>query len=206
MINIYNTLITGCAIILVIMIHELAHGFVALYFGDTTAKQDGRLSFNPLKHLDPIGTISLILFNFGWAKPVPVNFSRLEPKRLGAIGVSLAGCIANFITALVFAVLLMLQSKFFPDSIYINNFLMLVVFYSIGFGVFNLVPIPPLDGSKFILAFLPAKYSYLASKYERYLFILLMVLVSSGTLSKFTTPLVKFISELIFTIAYRISV
>lgn len=206
MLNIYNTLITAFAIIFVIMIHELAHGYVALYFGDTTAKLDGRLSFNPLNHLDPIGTISLILFNFGWAKPVPVNFSRLKPKRLGAIGVSLAGCIANFLTALIFAILLMLQNKAFPNAIYLNDFLMLVIFYSIGFGVFNLVPIPPLDGSKFVLAFLPAKYSYLASKYERYLFVLLMLLVSSGTLSRFTTPLVRFISEFIFTIAYRISI
>lgn len=197
-------LLIGLSVLLVIMIHELAHGFVAYKFGDSTAKNDGRLSLNPLKHLDLIGTLSLIFFNFGWAKPVPVNFNRLRPKKLGAFFVSVAGCLANFLTALLFCILLILQMKYFPSMSFINTFIMLVIFYSISFGVFNLIPIPPLDGSKVLMTFLPYRVVRFIDENEKIFFFILLGLVMTGRLAKITSPAINFISEILMTIAYRI--
>lgn len=202
--NIAYFLLTGFAILLVIMIHELAHGYVALKFGDNTAKIDGRLSLNPLNHIDILGLISLLIFRFGWAKPVPVNFTKLRPQKLGAVAVSLAGCLANFISGFFFTILLAIQLKFLPDFDILNIFLAMVVNYSIGFGVFNLLPIPPLDGSKVILTFLPIEVNRLIYKYERFFFMILILFAYSGVLRRLTLPLITGLTNLYLTISLGI--
>jgi Zn-dependent protease len=143
-----------------VIIHEVAHGSVAFSLGDATAKINGRLTLNPLNHIDPIGTIilpGLLLLAgspvvVGWAKPVPVNFNNITDKRWGALKVSLAGPAANFIIALIFA----LAIRFIPmlgSEVYF--IFQLVVLYNLVLAIFNLVPIPPLDGSHILFDLLP---------------------------------------------------
>ena len=127
-----------------ITIHEYAHGRAALWFGDPTAKQMGRLTLNPLPHIDPFGAICLFLFHFGWAKPVPVNPGYFKNIRKGIILMSIAGPLANFAIALVAG--LLIRYFPFPWTIYLTV-LMWLVLMNTGLGLFNLLPIPPLDGS-----------------------------------------------------------
>ena len=134
-----------------VIFHELAHGWVAYRMGDSTAKSLGRLSLNPLKHLDPVGTILLFLFGFGWAKPVPVNFSQLRDRRMGMILVSAAGIITNMllaVCALFVYRLLPLSSSGIPAEL-----LYYFARINILLAAFNLIPLPPLDGSKILMGF-----------------------------------------------------
>ena len=157
------------ALFVALVVHEYAHGFVAHKLGDNTAKFMGRLTFNPLAHIDPFGTIILPLMLlisrspvvFGYAKPVPVNFYNLKNPKTGQIWVGLAGPMANFITAaLVFLILL----SGFISNAGIFRFLATVVLINLVLGVFNLIPIPPLDGSRILMGLLPRK---LAALYAR---------------------------------------
>lgn len=158
-----------------IIFHELAHGWAAYWMGDPTAKMMGRLSLNPLKHLDPIGTLMLFFVGFGWAKPVPVNFQNLRNKRMGLILVSSAGVLTN----LLLAILAILGSHLVP--VYSNKALATVFYYliriNIVLAVFNLIPIPPLDGSKILMGFLPARYQYYFARLEPYGFFFIIALV-----------------------------
>ncbi len=135
-----------------ITIHEYAHGRAALWFGDPTAKQMGRLTLNPLPHIDPFGAICLFLFNFGWAKPVPVNPGYFKNIRKGTIFMSLAGPFANIAMALLAG--LFIRYLFFPSDIY-RMILINMLIMNIGLGLFNLLPIPPLDGSHVLEKLLP---------------------------------------------------
>jgi Zn-dependent protease len=157
-----------------IIFHELAHGWVAYRMGDPTAKMMGRLSLNPLKHLDPIGTLMLFIVGFGWAKPVPVNFMNLRPRRAGLILVSAAGILTNLLLALI-AYLLLNRVPMFNYSLFriLNNLMQI----NIVLAVFNLVPIPPLDGSKILMGFLPARYQYGFARLEPYGFFIIIALV-----------------------------
>lgn len=145
-----------------VIIHEVMHGYVALMFGDTTAQRAGRLTLNPIPHIDPIGTILLpgILlllrsgFLIGWAKPVPINPLNFSDLKRGEIFVSLAGVGANFVLALVFAILYHVAGAFFP-SLLALQILEFGVQINLVLGVFNLLPVPPLDGSKVLTALLP---------------------------------------------------
>ncbi len=134
-----------------IIIHELAHGWVAFKMGDPTAKWLGRLSLNPIKHIDPVGTIMLLVFGFGWAKPVPVNFDNLRDGRKGLIFVSAAGIVANIILAFLSLFLL----RFFAPSPFTVASTVLYYFAQINImlAAFNLIPVPPLDGSKILMGF-----------------------------------------------------
>jgi Zn-dependent protease len=158
-----------------IIFHELAHGWVAYRMGDPTAKMMGRLSLNPLKHLDPIGTLMLFFVGFGWAKPVPVNFLNLRPRRAGLILVSAAGIVTNMLLALIAYLWLG------RISVYSNHMLAEILnnlmWINAGLAVFNLVPIPPLDGSKILMGFLPARYQYYLARLERYGFFFIIALV-----------------------------
>ena len=146
-------------LILSVVIHEVAHGAVADYLGDNTAKMAGRLSLNPLKHLDPMGSVFipliLIIFQspilFGWAKPVPINPANFTDKKYGEVKVALAGPLANFVLAFSFGMIL----RFMPLTLELYNLFSYVVFINLILFLFNLIPIPPLDGSHLLFTFLP---------------------------------------------------
>jgi Zn-dependent protease len=147
-----------------IVIHEVSHGFVAFIQGDSTAERAGRLTLNPIKHLDLVGSIIVPLVTyflagipFGWAKPVPFNPYNLHNQRWGETIVAAAGPAANFLIAIVFAAIIHIASPLGLPSTFIN-ICALVVLANIGLGLFNLVPIPPLDGSKILFGLLPFRY------------------------------------------------
>jgi len=202
-----NFLFTAVALLTAITIHEYSHARMALHFGDATAKMYGRLSLNPLKHLDPIGAVMLLLFRFGWAKPVPINARNFDNYKKGTIWVSLAGPLANVALAVVVALLWRFLS-FLPIpldmSIIIGRLFNLLIIYNVFFAIFNLIPLPPLDGSKVLGMLLPPKQSYYYSQYmgqiEQYGFWVLVLLVATGALNLIMMPFIKilmFIMELI---------
>ena len=170
-----------------ITLHELSHGLCACALGDDTAKRKGRLTLNPLRHLDPMGLLMIVIFHFGWAKPVPVNPNNFQhPKRDMAL-TSLAGPAANAVITLVF--LLLYGALFIPLSSggagrYILQMLQLTAYISLALAIFNLIPLPPLDGSKILFSALSDEGYWKLMRYERYGSILLLLLVWTGVLSK----------------------
>jgi Zn-dependent protease len=164
-----------------IVLHELAHGWVADKMGDSTARWLGRLSLNPLKHLDPIGTLMLFIFGFGWAKPVPVNFNNLHNLRKGMILVSAAGIIINTLLAFVSLLLLSLFNP--PPFGALSTFLIYMAQINIMLAAFNLIPIPPLDGSKILMGFSSSKFQYSLLRLEPYGFFIIIGLLYLGILN-----------------------
>jgi Zn-dependent protease len=196
------------AIIIALTFHEYAHAKVANAFGDPTAKDMGRLTLNPLKHLDPIGTLVLIIANFGWAKPVPVNDGYFEGNRKRKmLFVALAGPLTNLLQAVVGAVLLSLALSFLTYSDFSNYLVTFLNFYvtiNVVLAVLNLLPIPPLDGSKILGGLLPDRFYKYIALMDRYGFIVLIILAVSGLLSKILIPIVDFIVEILYSITFII--
>lgn len=181
------------------IMHEYAHGFAAYLLGDETAKQQGRLTLNPIPHIDPIGTILvpgiLFLFNtgflFGWAKPVPYNPYNLRNQRWGPSIVGVAGPGTNLLIALVFALII----RFVPGiPVDLIVFLGIIVFANVILGVFNLMPIPPLDGSKVLYALLPASMMRFQEMLDKYGFFILVLFIVYG--GQFLTSFVLYIGVL----------
>lgn len=164
-----------------IILHELAHGWVADKMGDGTARWMGRLSLNPRKHLDPLGTLMLFLFGFGWAKPVPVNFSNLRDYRKGMVLVSSAGIVANLLLALVAQLLLRVLNPAPFGAIF--TFLIYMTQINIMLAAFNLIPIPPLDGSKILMGFSSSRVQYSLARLEPYGFFIIIGLLWLGILN-----------------------
>jgi len=163
-----------------IVIHEVAHGSVAYSLGDSTAKDAGRLTLNPISHLDPIGSVMLPAFLIflggpviGWAKPVPINPYNFKDQKWGDIKVSIAGSLANFSLALVFGLLVMFINL--PESFLVVS--LMVIFYNVVLGLFNLIPIPPLDGSHILFSLLGEKSFGIRRFLEQYGFFLLLLLI-----------------------------
>lgn len=179
-----------------IIIHELAHGWVASRMGDQTARMLGRLSLNPLRHLDPIGTLMLFVVGFGWAKPVPVNFGNLRPARKGFIMVSAAGIVANLILAFA-AVLADRILEPSPTGI-LATILYFMARINIMLAAFNLIPIPPLDGSKILLGFATGGLRDLLLRLERYGFFIIIGLLYLGALD----PLIALFRWVILTVIH----
>jgi Zn-dependent protease len=177
-----------------IIIHELAHGWVAYRMGDPTAKYAGRLTLNPIKHLDPIGTAMLFIFGFGWAKPVPVNFNHFQNTRLGLILVSSAGIIANMIFAFLAVLLLRLLSPSSSGSI--GQLLYYLAQINIMLASFNLIPIPPLDGSKILMGFMPERFQYALSRLEPFGLFIIIGLLYLGALD----PVIHFFRWIILAL------
>jgi Zn-dependent protease len=175
-----------------IIIHELAHGWVAYRMGDPTAKYAGRLTLNPLKHLDWVGTAMLFVFGFGWAKPVPVNLQYISNARLGLILVSSAGIIANMLFAFLAVLLLQLFSP--PSAIKTSLYFLAQI--NIMLASFNLIPIPPLDGSKILMGFLPERLQYALSRLEPFGFFIIIGLLYLDVLS----PVTHFFSGIILAL------
>ena len=169
-----------------IIIHELAHGWVAYKMGDSTAKDQGRLTLNPLRHLDPIGTAMLFFFGFGWAKPVPINLGYVRNARLGLILVSAAGIVANMLFA--FAAVLMYRLLSPSPGGSAATLLYFLAQINIMLASFNLIPIPPLDGSKILMGFLPERVGYWLSRLEPYGFFVIIGLLYLGALD----PIIHF--------------
>jgi Zn-dependent protease len=167
-----------------VILHELAHGWVAYRKGDPTAKMMGRLSFNPLRHLDPVGTLMLFFVGFGWARPVPVNFENLRGTRGELILVSSAGIIVNTILAFISILLLRLLAP--SEQSIAGTALYYMAQINIILAAFNLIPIPPLDGSKILMGFLPDRLQNSFSRLEPYGFFIIIALLFLGVL----TPLI----------------
>ncbi len=182
-----------------ITVHECAHGYVAYKLGDPTAKYGGRLTLNPIAHLDPFGALCMVLFGFGWAKPVPINPMYFRDRKKGSALTALAGPVANVVLAFASTIFAALYYAFvfvkFPG--FLTNFIFTVfvqlAFVNISFAVFNLIPFPPLDGSKILGMFLSYQNYNKLLMYERYGFPVLMILSITGILGKilgfFITPL-----------------
>ena len=177
-------LVTLClllpAIIICLTVHECAHGWAARALGDRTAQRAGRLTLDPMAHIDPVGFICMLIFGFGWARPVPVNVSgfRVKNRKLGMALVALAGPASNLLLALIcYIITLLLGYKMAGDAMFfrtITMFFSYIASLSVGLGVFNLIPIPPLDGSRVLNAFVP--YS-VQVKLERYQSVILLAVI-----------------------------
>lgn len=187
-------------LLLAIVIHEFSHGFAAYLLGDNTAKESGRLSLNPIKHIDIIGFIFLFIFKFGWAKPVPINPRNFKNRKKDTIIVSLAGPLSNFLLALIISILISLGN--------INNYLIIEImiialWYNTMLGVFNLLPFPPLDGSKILASLLPIKYEFKFYKYEKYLYLILIILIATDSVDRILRPIIEIIMNLLIYIILR---
>lgn len=177
-------------LILAMAVHEYAHARAAVALGDITPRMTGRLTLNPLAHIDPIGLLMLILAHFGWAKPVMINPRNFKNYKRDDILVSLAGPAANLLLAFLTLVVLLIYSKFLgrmSQGTYLV--LQLIVLYNINFAIFNMIPLPPLDGSHILKHFLPARYTYRYAQIERYSFFILIVFVMTPVLTYILIPL-----------------
>jgi Zn-dependent protease len=162
-----------------VVIHEVSHGFAAELQGDPTARYEGRLTLNPLKHLDPIGSVlvpivtSMAGFPFGWAKPVPYNPYNLRNQRWGELWVAIAGPLSNIFIALVFVTLIRLGI----GNLIFTKLALQIVLVNLALALFNMIPIPPLDGSKVLFAFLPFRWMHIRRQLEQYSLILILILI-----------------------------
>ena len=194
--------------------HEYAHAFAAYKLGDPTARNLGRLTLNPLKHLDPIGAVCMLLFRFGWAKPVPINSRNFKHMRRDIVIVSVAGPLTNVVLGFIGLLLYHAAHRVLGDSISLNGsfsgkvayfftlLLNLFAILNVSFAVFNLLPIPPLDGSRLLTILLPVKWQIAFFKYERYIVIVLMILVWTRIL---TIPLQFLVTRLLNGMEWIIS-
>lgn len=175
-----------------IIAHEVAHGWVAYLWGDDTAWRYGRLTLNPASHIDPVGLLMLFIVGFGWAKPVPVNYYKLGNSRLALMSVSLAGCAANILIAII--ALFLLQFQEVGASPAFSTPLIILARINIILGAFNLIPIPPLDGSKILMSLLPQEAQQNLARLEPYGFFILAILLFTGVLD----PVIRFMQNIIY--------
>ena len=209
-----TTLFSAVAALICLTIHELCHGLTAYRLGDPTAKMAGRLTLNPIRHIDPFGLILMVTAGVGWAKPVPVDMRYFKaPKRDMAI-TALAGPVSNFLLAWLFlllgggtyrwmeAVLWRGPEWAFYALYYLTQFLVSAAILSVGLGVFNLFPVPPLDGSRVVCALFPDRVYYTIMTYERYIMVAVLAAVWLGWLDKPLTFLISHVINFLCTISF----
>ena len=186
-------------VIFAITVHEAAHGYIARYFGDTTAESLGRITLNPIKHIDPIGTIlvpALLVFSgtgflFGWAKPVPVDYSRLRNPKQDMRWVAAAGPASNFLMAIFWAMVYKFATTMTGDfTVPLSLMGQAGILVNVVLMVLNLLPLPPLDGGRIAVSLMPNHMAYKFAQIERYGFIILLVLLFTGILSKIMMPFI----------------
>ena len=203
--SITSIIATLLAVLLAITFHETAHGFVAYKLGDPTAKNQGRLTLNPLAHLDPVGALMMFIAGFGWAKPVPVNpFFFNGDRTKGMMLVSVAGPVTNLLLSFI-AYFIYAAGGGFVTVPFLNVFLTQMIVLNIYLAIFNLIPVPPLDGSKILAGFLPraAAYKYLTTV-EQYGFIILLVLIVFNIPDMILEPIANFVLNLFSMILFAI--
>ena len=180
-------------ILLALTVHEFSHGYVAYLIGDSTAKNNGRLTLNPIAHIDPLGFLMLMFAGFGWAKPVPVNPYLFDiDRRKGTLMVSLAGPASNIIMAILLTTLFGLFLRF--TGIYnpvVQQLFVSAISINLVLAVFNLFPIPPLDGSKILMSLFPTRFEHTFREIERYSFIILIGLLFFGVIRRILFPIVN---------------
>lgn len=197
-----DIVLTVPAVLIAITFHEFAHAFVADKLGDDTPRRQGRLTLNPLAHLDPVGSVLLIFAGYGWGKPVevsPRNFNRNISMSAGNALVSVAGPLMNFILAIVFTIIYFTIIKFAQAFILTQAGIILItvvqytIAINVGLGVFNLIPLPPLDGSKILMHFLPYKAKEWFEKYSQIFYIVFVVLWITGLASAIISPAINWV-------------
>lgn len=208
------------AALIAISVHESCHALSAWWLGDDTAKRMGRISLNPLHHLDPVGFVMMVVAHFGWAKPVPINpyrMTRINSPKLGMALTAAAGPVSNLLLALLFGLLCCVSGGYYLNGrlyysgesgtalFYLCQFFASCVSLNAGLAVFNLIPISPLDGSKILAIVLPEKSYAQLMRYERYGFILLALLLFSGILSGPLSVLVKAVLKGVFALVSPIA-
>lgn len=184
MFNLSNLLASLVGIAIAISIHEFGHAYSAHLLGDDTAKYNGRMTLNPAKHVDPLGLITLLLFRIGWAKPVPVNPNNFKNYKVSNIIVSLSGALGNLIGAIICALIVKYVDMYAIQIIFDR-----AMWINIGFGAFNLLPIPPLDGWGIISSLLPYKYNEFVYKYENMGYFVLLIAIFTNVYTIVTTPI-----------------
>ncbi len=201
--SLMGLLLTLPGVIIAITFHEFAHAYAAYKLGDDTPKMQGRLNLNPLSHMDPVGFVLLIFAHVGWGKPVqinPRNFDRKYSVSAGEAIVSVAGPLMNFILAIVFTVLYFILIKFAVSfvisqvGVIVITIIQSTIIVNVGLGVFNLIPLPPLDGSKIFRNFMSYNVKQWLDKYERIFYIVFLVLWISGLAGKIISPIIEAIA------------
>lgn len=184
-----------------ISLHECAHAYTAYRLGDSTAKDKGRITLNPLRHLDPLGTLMIVLVGFGWAKPTPVDARYFKDRKRGMMYTSLAGPVSNLLLAIVFAIPVACFNLYYTgheisDVVY-TVYVILYTGFSLNvmLAIFNLLPVSPLDGSKILGGILPSNYYFKMLEYERYITIAFFLLMVSGFLDKIISPIISFVQN-----------
>lgn len=200
--DLIELLVSVPAVLIAITFHEFSHGYAAHLLGDPTPKNQGRLTLNPLPHLDPLGTLMLLVAHFGWAKPVEINPYYFKGNRQrGILLVSLAGPVSNLILALAVAILYNL----FGVTGYLALFFFMLLSINVYLAIFNLIPVPPLDGSKILIGLLPRRMHEYVYKIEAYGPIILILLVLTNVTSKILLPIAKTVISAFFYIGQLIT-